>query len=376
MADISSVKLPDASEYDVTDAEALHSSDPVNNLNSTSTTLPLAANMGHALADNLAANENAYGAKNKLKNDAVSTTINDVIFTVNEDKSVTANGTSTGVIKYYLQGSTPKSLKDLGLEANVPYILSGGVSNAFVRLEAGGAWDSIAVKNAEETFTVPDPTYTYIPQLYIQNNVTLNNVTFKPMIRDARVIDPTFAPFAETNLQLTDDKAERADLSAIHATGSTNTTGTPINAGSFFYLNGQFCKALQYIDNGATFTKNTNYELTNIGKELSEQTITAITGSSTSYTIHQNAQYSQSYYMKRGGFVYVNILVNVVASESSWTAITNNLPQISGFTTINPPVMKGENATDSVFILLQNNVLYAKGGTVGKLYAVCFCYPA
>ena len=60
-----------------------------------------------------------------------------------------------------------------------------------------------------------------------------------------------------------------ADLTTIHATGSTNTTGAQIDAGTFFYLNGTFCKALTNIAVNATFTLNTNLEVATVGGEIS-----------------------------------------------------------------------------------------------------------
>ena len=202
MADIESVRLPDNSTFNIKDATALHGTDVVDNRTSTATDKPLSANQGHLMADNLAVNEES-GAKNLLRNDAKSST-GDVTFTVNSDKSVTVNGTSSGVIQYDLQGNTYKTLAELGLKANTPYILSGGVgTGAGVRLSAGGAWSNIYAADTEVTFTVTDPSYTYRPQIYIGSGVTLNNVTFKPMIRDARILDNTYAPYAENNVQLT-----------------------------------------------------------------------------------------------------------------------------------------------------------------------------
>lgn len=67
-----------------------------------------------------------------------------------------------------------------------------------------------------------------------------------------------------------DHKAEQNDLTSIIATGSTNTTGAQINSGSYFYLNGVFCKALSNIAANASFTKNTNYKETTIAAELIE----------------------------------------------------------------------------------------------------------
>ena len=62
-----------------------------------------------------------------------------------------------------------------------------------------------------------------------------------------------------------------ADLTSLYLTGSTNTTGSTINAGTYFYLNGSYCKAKTSIANGATFTLNTNYEEVTVGGELNNK---------------------------------------------------------------------------------------------------------
>lgn len=54
------------------------------------------------------------------------------------------------------------------------------------------------------------------------------------------------------------DKAAKADLTNIQATGTTNTTGAAIPAGAYFYLNGILHRAKTQIDQNATFTVNTN----------------------------------------------------------------------------------------------------------------------
>ena len=49
-------------------------------------------------------------------------------------------------------------------------------------------------------------------------------------------------------------------LASISATGSTNTTGSTIASGTYFYLDGVLVRAKADIASGATFTQNTNYE--------------------------------------------------------------------------------------------------------------------
>ena len=54
--------------------------------------------------------------------------------------------------------------------------------------------------------------------------------------------------------------ANKTDLTAIILTGTTNTSGDTISAGTWFYLNGKPCIAKVDIASNATFTENTNYE--------------------------------------------------------------------------------------------------------------------
>ena len=55
-------------------------------------------------------------------------------------------------------------------------------------------------------------------------------------------------------------KVSKSDLTSIFATGSTNTTGSVITSGTYFYLNGVLVKAISDIAVGDTFTEDTNYE--------------------------------------------------------------------------------------------------------------------
>jgi hypothetical protein len=60
-------------------------------------------------------------------------------------------------------------------------------------------------------------------------------------------------------------KADQDDLASLNLTGTTNTTGSQINAGTYFYLSGALVKAKVDIASGATFTSGTNYETVTAG---------------------------------------------------------------------------------------------------------------
>lgn len=61
------------------------------------------------------------------------------------------------------------------------------------------------------------------------------------------------------------DVVVKTDLTNIQATGATNTTGSTITEGTYFYLDGVLVRAKANIANGATFTLNTNYEVVTAG---------------------------------------------------------------------------------------------------------------
>jgi len=220
MADISSVKLPDASEYDVRDETALHSSDPVNNLNSTSTSLPLAANMGHAIGDNLAANENVYGAKNLNSYPYYhgNRYTNGITFTDNGDGTITATGTALAdaLFAVHSRDITEPPILEV---PNGNYIFTGCPSGGnegygirvFHSAKSTGTREDYGFDYGDGlSFTVDGGYYSddyAVLGLHIivfsGTALPVGGITFKPMLRDARILDPTFVPYAETNLQLT-----------------------------------------------------------------------------------------------------------------------------------------------------------------------------
>lgn len=64
--------------------------------------------------------------------------------------------------------------------------------------------------------------------------------------------------------------ANKSDISEIQLTGTTNTSGSTITNGTYFYLNGSLVRAKADIASGATFTENTNYESVSVGEALVE----------------------------------------------------------------------------------------------------------
>ena len=135
--------------------------------------------------------------KNLLKNTATTQTVSGVTFTVNEDGSVTANGTATAKIYFKIN-----TLEDL--PKGKEYILSGcpsggGINNYFfyVSTSAGEKYDTgggVKLLSSIESYGSAF--------IYIYTGVTVTNLTFNPMVRKAEMEDATYEPYTETVAEL------------------------------------------------------------------------------------------------------------------------------------------------------------------------------
>ena len=135
--------------------------------------------------------------KNLLINKAKTKTINGVKFTVNDDGSVTCNGFTNEVIRFNILPLLDSGHSDVSGN----FIINGspGVDGALM-----GLWvDDLALPITSE-----DVTYNgTVKRLFIQinENTTVNDVIFSPMIRNVNIEDGTFEPYqipVTTNIYL------------------------------------------------------------------------------------------------------------------------------------------------------------------------------
>lgn len=198
------------------DTSAILSQDDIaDNLVTADATMALSANMGVKIADNLAANENVYGAKNLA------------ILDLGAIMSINTGGTWSGNV--YSHRSVDFTVTDNGV--SVSGTASGGAAFIDIPLSpltngekyiangiSGGADETYQIKFMNSSLVVQSVSDLYDGERTFEKNTTNQNVEIYrirvasgatvateiyPMLRDARVIDPTFAPYAETNLQLT-----------------------------------------------------------------------------------------------------------------------------------------------------------------------------
>ncbi len=153
----------------------------------------------------IAANKAGIGAvandssKNRLKVTRSGVTVNGVIFTVNSDGTVTANGTAAGTDYTRFDVST-----EMRVEIGKTYVLSGSPALSGVLLQysdkATYARSDTGTGVEFEARNTGSPTVI----IRITAGTVLNNVTFKPMIctPEEWAVSQEFVPYAPTNREL------------------------------------------------------------------------------------------------------------------------------------------------------------------------------
>lgn len=153
---------------------------------------------GNAILEKLKGDswQRTLSGKNKLPNNLETQTVNNAVFTVNKDGSVSLSGTPTKVTTLDMYGtySTPISFPSGN------YIASGGISNILylrVRIyNADGTFNrAIGADATERSFTIAEGELVNVA-LYVNTTNAISG-TFYPMIRLATVTDATYEPNPE-----------------------------------------------------------------------------------------------------------------------------------------------------------------------------------
>ena len=131
-------------------------------------------------------------SKNLLENTASSTTLNGITYTVNNDGSVTVNGTATSNIQIIISGKL--------YLPNGDYILSGcpeGGSEASYFLEVYSTTLGVFLYDVGQgiNFSI-NRNESYYVRIRVKSGCTVENLTFYPMIRKADITDDTYEPFS------------------------------------------------------------------------------------------------------------------------------------------------------------------------------------
>lgn len=134
------------------------------------------------------------GQKNLLVTTSTTTTVNGVTYTVNSDGTITANGTATAASEFPLTEGINSAEWAGRILSGCP---SGGSSSTYRIFEQvyGSPWSYLA-NDYGDGVALPTTTYNSIRfVLRVENGQTVNNLVFKPMIRDARIASDEFVPY-------------------------------------------------------------------------------------------------------------------------------------------------------------------------------------
>lgn len=147
---------------------------------------------------------NIYGANNLLPNNNYSQEIQGITFTVNSDGSVTANGTATSKIwflLYLVDNASRYNNIFKGKKLIFSGCQNGSYSTYYLSMEMNGT-NFVNNYNNSTTITMPEFNSRFSVYVVIADKATVSNVVFYPMIRDARIKDSTYVPYAMTNREL------------------------------------------------------------------------------------------------------------------------------------------------------------------------------
>lgn len=138
-----------------------------------------------------ATEQQTYSGKNKLNVTATSKTQEGITFTVNADKSVTLNGTSTTRI-YFKIGDIVDVEETSYILSGTPKGSSSGAPFLYASHTTEGVTDKHDLGNGVTIDNIAD--YGNI-SICVPVNITVNNATFYPMIRLATETNATYEPY-------------------------------------------------------------------------------------------------------------------------------------------------------------------------------------
>lgn len=272
--------------------------------------------------------------KNLLDNTATTKISNGITFTVNSDKTVNVNGTndtsansSLIINRYDLSPGT--------------YILngcpSGGASNTYrLAIQETGSYSilgSIDIGNGSGEFTIDTTTNVQIA-IFIQKGLTINNLLFKPMLREATIADDTYEQYGASPSPVYPSEIE--NLEGENICPSLNTTRT-IN-GVTFTKN----KDGSYTLNG-TATAEANYP---INVNTTTNTRTVLLKANSKYRMlssYESGKYAtQVFYLKNNVTTYSSSLIETVEETKAGMYIRVYKNAVLENVTIYPQITKGE----------------------------------
>ena len=171
---------------------------------------------------------------NLLENTLTTQTKNGLTFTVNDDKSVTVNGTATAFTSVIIN-TTP--ILEAGDYRCSGCANGGSATTYYVRFS--GTSKGVGIYNAEGRTITPTEAQTVIVTIRIQSGTTLDNVTFKPQIEKGTTAT-TYQQYVSTVITVNKDTNYPVMLqSYLGTTNVTNAYNTDMTVQYAINTNGQ-----------------------------------------------------------------------------------------------------------------------------------------
>ena len=179
------------------------------------------SNLWDANTEAIAAIVNVNGSCNILPYIVQSTASATVIFTVNNDGTVTVNGTPTSSYPYitYHAGFTLKA---------GTYVIDSGVpaqSSVYVNLKDSGGNAIANTYGGKKEFTLTSDTVV-VAYIYLHGMESVSNFTIYPMLYDARLNPSGYVQHAMTNKELTDAVENVAKTEELIGSGQCSSIGS------------------------------------------------------------------------------------------------------------------------------------------------------
>lgn len=163
------------------------------------------------------------GSKNKLiiTNQNNTLTINGVTFTVNADQTVSLSGTATATATFVIvDNATSNAIPDGS------YILtgcpSGGGNNTYdlrwyLYSSGKSAYDQGSGASVNKTGNTTSSNIAIV----IRSGVNTDGLVFRPMLRNSEITDAAYVPYAPTNRELYETKADKGTFDITIASAIT-----------------------------------------------------------------------------------------------------------------------------------------------------------
>lgn len=229
--------------------------------------------------------QNILGAKNlipypykRVELSGTTYTANGITFTVEDDNSVTLNGTATAGAEYTLVAARTLTFLDNGKKYTAS--LEGdvyGIQMSITRQLNGTNINPIIAVNDTEVEFIQDDSFNQIwIYIWVTNGTTFDQVNVKPMLRLASIADDTYAPYAKTNKQLTDDITSHAELISANAVNIESNADAIADIVNVYGSKNLLPYPYYYTTittNGITFTDNGDGSVTVNGTNTSSSAI-------------------------------------------------------------------------------------------------------